>query len=78
MSPWLCSALTGLVAGAHSSIWGMYKDAPHEGFTLRVFLRSMVFGTLVALLISRVTGLFPVDAAGSACCWAWPTSASWC
>jgi hypothetical protein len=41
----------------------MYKDAPHEGFTLRVFLRSMVFGTLVALLISRVTGLFPVDAA---------------
>ncbi len=63
MSPWLCAALTGLTAGAHSSIWGMYKDAPHEGFTLRVFLRSMVFGTLVALLIARVTGLFPVDAA---------------
>ena len=63
MPSWLCAALTGLSAGAHSSIWGMYKDAPHEGFTLRVFLRSMVFGTLVALLIARVTGLFPVDAA---------------
>src|SRR5688500_2990086 len=63
MNPWLCAALTGLTAGAHSSIWGMYKDAPHEGFSLRVFTRSMVFGTAVALLIARVTGLFPVDAA---------------
>jgi hypothetical protein len=41
----------------------MYKDAPHEGFSLRVWLRSMVFGTAVALLIAQVTGLFPVDAA---------------
>jgi hypothetical protein len=63
MPPLLASALTGLAAGAHSSIWGMYKDAPHEGFSLRVFTRSMVFGTLVALLIARVTGLVPVDAA---------------
>ena len=63
MNPWLYAALTGLTAGAHSSIWGMYKDAPHEGFSLRVFTRSMVFGTAVALLIARVTGLFPMDAA---------------
>ena len=51
MNPWLCAALTGLTAGAHSSIWGMYKDAPHEGFSLRVFTRSMVFGTAVALRV---------------------------
>lgn len=63
MNSWLCAALTGLAAGAHSSIWGMYKDAPHEGFTLRVFARSMVLGTLVALLIAQVTGLFPSDEA---------------
>ena len=63
MNPWLCAALTGLVAGTHSSIWGMYKDAPHEGFSPRVFTRSMLFGVLVALLIQRVTGLFPADAA---------------
>jgi|SRR5687767_3822815 len=59
MNPWLCSALTGLIAGAHSSIWGMYKDAPHEGFTLRVFVRSMLFGTLMALVVHALTGLYP-------------------
>ena len=23
----------GLLAGAHTSTWGMYKDCPYEGFT---------------------------------------------
>ena len=28
----LIAALVGLAAGADASIWGMYKDAAHEGF----------------------------------------------
>ena len=32
----------GLLAGAHTSTWGMFKDAPHEGFTYRKYFRSIV------------------------------------
>lgn len=63
MNPWLAAALTGLMAGTHSSIWGVYKDAPYEGFSWRTFSRSVIFGTLVGMLIYRVTGLYPSSAA---------------
>jgi len=34
----------GLLSGAHTSTWGMYKDSPHEGFTWRKYFRSTVVG----------------------------------
>ncbi len=49
----LYAIVVGLFAGAHTSTWGMYKDAAHEGFTWRKYLRSvLVSGTLAPLLVS--------------------------
>jgi hypothetical protein len=41
----------GALAGLHTSTWGMYKDAPHEGFTWRKYFRS----TLVGAALGGVT-----------------------
>jgi hypothetical protein len=50
-----CLALAiGLLSGAHTSTWGMYKDSPHEGFTWRKYFRSIVVSGLVALLWEAV------------------------
>ncbi len=35
MSNVLTAAFIGLLSGLHTACWGMYKDAPHEGFKLR-------------------------------------------
>lgn len=43
---WLIVLAVGLLAGLHTATWGMYKDAPHEGF--RRYPRSVVVSTLVA------------------------------
>lgn len=40
----ITGALIGLLSGLHAASWGMYKDAPHEGFELRKFLRSTLLG----------------------------------
>ena len=45
------AAAVGLLAGTHAAIWGMYKDAIHEGFTAGRFSRSMIVGALVAVAI---------------------------
>jgi hypothetical protein len=34
----------GALAGLHTSTWGMYKDAPHEGFTWHKYFRSTLVG----------------------------------
>ncbi len=47
----MVSAFVGLLAGLHCSIWGMYKDSIHEGFTTARFARSAVIGALVAAAI---------------------------
>jgi hypothetical protein len=47
----------GLLSGTHTAIWGMYKDAAHEGFTFRRFARSMVIGAGVAVLIQSALHL---------------------
>ena len=46
--------LIGLLAGAHTSSWGMYKDAPHEGFTIPKYLRSIIVAGVIALVLEWV------------------------
>lgn len=40
----------GLLSGAHTSTWGMYKDSPHEGFTWRKYLRSILLSAAIAVV----------------------------
>lgn len=44
----LVACATGLLAGSHIATWGMYKDAPHEGFELHKYLRSIVLAAAIA------------------------------
>lgn len=48
---------TGLMSGCHASIWGMYKDALHEGFRYGAFARSIVTGAIVTIVIEVWLGL---------------------
>jgi hypothetical protein len=41
----------------HAAIWGMYKDAIHEGFAAGRFARSIVIGATVAVAIQAALGL---------------------
>ena len=54
----------GLLSGAHTAIWGMYKDAIHEGFSTRRFTRSIAVGALVGVAIQLALGLPLHTAAG--------------
>ncbi len=47
----------GLLAGLHTSTWGMYKDAPYEGFTWAKYFRSTNLSGLVALLVQHFAQL---------------------
>ncbi len=67
MQPWTdvaLPALVGAAAGAHAATWGMYKDAPHEGFTWPRYLRSVLVGAAVAPLVRIVLGISLAGAAG--------------
>ncbi len=55
----LLAALIGLLAGLHAATWGMYKDAPHEGFSFRTYLRSPFLGTALGVLVQAGTALDP-------------------
>lgn len=52
----LLAALVGLLAGTHAAIWGMYKDALHEGFGRARFARSMVVGAAAGVLAQATLG----------------------
>jgi len=56
------AAVVGLLAGTHTATWGMYKDAPHEGF--RHYPRSIFVSTLAAPIIAWVAGLDLTKASG--------------
>lgn len=56
----LLSAIVGLLAGVHAATWGMYKDAPHEGFSLRKYARSPVLGLALGVLLHLLTRLEPL------------------
>lgn len=48
--------IVGLLAGTHIATWGMYKDAPHEGF--RRYKRSVITGAVIGPLI---VGIVPKE-----------------
>jgi len=58
--------LMGLAVGIHNATWGMYKDAPHEGFTWSTYFRSVIAGAIYGPLLwyifdmdlSRAANLF--------------------
>ena len=53
----LIAGLVGTASGADASIWGMYKDAPHEGFAWPRFLRSILIGAAAAVALQRLLRL---------------------
>lgn len=44
IDPSLPLVVAGLLAGAHASSWGAFKDSPYEGFSTKKFVRSLVIG----------------------------------
>lgn len=45
-----------LLAGLHTSTWGMYKDAPHEGFTWPKYFRSTLVAVVAGVAIQGIVG----------------------
>ena len=43
--------VAGLAAGIHTATWGMYKDAPHEGFYWSTYFRSVIAGLIYGPVI---------------------------
>lgn len=55
----------GVAAGAHTATWGMYKDAPHEGFTWRKYGRSIALSAALGPAAATAAGLDASGAAGA-------------
>jgi hypothetical protein len=54
--PLLIACAVGLLSGLHTSTWGMYKDAIHEGFGWLRYFRSAIVGMVmggIAYVIAR-------------------------
>jgi hypothetical protein len=62
MASYLAALGVGLLAGTHTATWGMYKDAPHEGF--RHYPRSIILAALAAPLLAWMAHLNPLTAPG--------------
>jgi hypothetical protein len=58
------AVVVGLCAGLHTSTWGMYKDAPHEGFTWARYFRSTILAAVIAPAVVLVSNLNPGTAGG--------------
>ena len=54
--------VVGLAAGLHAATWGMFKDAPYEGFTWQTYFRSPVIAGVIAVVVAAA-GNFPSTAA---------------
>ncbi len=57
--------LIGVLSGVHAASWGMYKDAPHEGFERRKFLRSVILGAAIAPIAAQLLSLDPTTPSGA-------------
>lgn len=53
----LAAVVTGALAGLHAATWGMYKDAPHEGFSRTKYIRSPLLGAFLGILIQQLIQL---------------------
>ncbi len=53
-----------MLAGAHTSTWGMYKDSPHEGFGWGRYSRSIAVSGIAAALWQLAAGFDLATAAG--------------
>ena len=60
----LIALSVGLIAGAHSATWGMYKDAPYEGFTYLKYSRSIWLSGLIALVVEWLAKIEVTQASG--------------
>lgn len=49
----LIGLFVGIAAGTHIATWGMYKDAPHEGFTAIRYGRSIAIGAVIGTALAR-------------------------
>ena len=58
------AAVAGVLAGLHTAIWGMYKDAIYEGFATDRFLRSVILGIISGVGVQFLLRL-PLPDAGS-------------
>ena len=67
--PLLLPMAVGALSGAHASIWGMYKDAPHEGFGWTKLFRSLWIGALVGPIVAWVLSLDPARAGDFVLLW---------
>ena len=50
ISDLLIALALGFIAGLHASTWGMFKDAPHEGFSWGRYYRSALVGMIMAAI----------------------------
>jgi hypothetical protein len=48
------AVVVAAIAGTHIATWGMYKDAPHEGYSHRKYARAIV----LAMVLGFVSALF--------------------
>jgi hypothetical protein len=53
---YVIGTIIGALAGLHISTWGMYKDAPHEGFTWAKYFRSTMVGAILGGAAEYVVG----------------------
>ena len=61
------ATLIGLLAGLHTCTWGMYKDAPHEGFSWPKYFRSAVVGAVLGTVTHHFTKWPLADEPGRSC-----------
>jgi hypothetical protein len=57
-------ALTGLAMGLHCATWGVFKDAPYEGFSWWTYVRSPILGVVIAVSLALFSGFDFTGAAG--------------
>jgi hypothetical protein len=62
----IAGAVVGFSSGLHAASWGMYKDAPHEGFELRKYLRSVLLGAGIGAASASALSLDAATARGVA------------
>lgn len=54
MNEFILPLFIGLIVGLHNATWGMYKDAPHEGFTWTTYFRSVIAGLLWGPILQQI------------------------